>query len=113
MNAADLKPMQQVWIVCNNYVVAKTVKDVCTGDGRPYVADRDGNDCYVRWDRRNGAWVKHDKLFATERDAKIELSRQLREQAAHLIRVADQLDCETNDCPDAHLCRHGVEGGGL
>jgi len=112
MNAKDLKPMQQVWVVYNNYVVAKTVKDVCTGDGRLYVADRDGNDCYVRWDRRNGAWVKYDKLFATERDAKIELSRRLREQAAHLIQMAEQLDCETAECSDAHLCRHGDERSG-
>jgi hypothetical protein len=96
MNPASIKPDGLAWIIRSGCVNQITIKDVCTSDGRRYLPDIDGDDCYVRYDRRRGEWLKHDKLFETEREAKVELARRLREEAAALIRQAFQLECEAD-----------------
>jgi hypothetical protein len=96
MTPASIKPDSLAWIVRRGCVNQITIKDVCTHDGRRYLPDVDGDDCYVRYDRRRGEWLKHDKLFETASEAKIELARRLREEAAALIRQADKLECEAD-----------------
>jgi len=112
MTTTEIKPGDAVWVVWSpiggNWRMAREiVKDVCTAAGSVY-QPKHGDDCYVRWDRR-GKWVKHDKVFTTEAAAKADLSQRLRAEAAALLKQADELDCETDACPDAHLCRHGID----
>jgi hypothetical protein len=111
MTTTEIKPGDAVWVVWSpiggNWLMARQiVKDVCTGDGRIYLPEH-GDNCYVRWDRR-GKWVKHDKVFTAEAAARAALSRSLRNEAAVLLKQADELDCEADACPDAHTCRHGI-----
>jgi hypothetical protein len=96
MNPASIKPNALAWIVSRGCVNQITIKDVCTFEGRRYLPDVDGDDCYVRYDRRRGEWLKHDQLFETANEAKIELARRLRDEAAALIREADKLEYEAD-----------------
>ena len=112
MKTTEINPGDAVWVVWSPVggiwrMAREVVKDVCTGAGIVY-QPKHGDDCYLRWGRR-GNWVKHDRVFTTETAAKAELSRRLRAEAAALIRQADELDCEAEACPDAHLCRHGID----
>jgi len=112
MNTASIKPNGLAWIIRSGCVNQITIKDVCTHDGRRYLPDTHGDDCYVRYDRRRGEWLKHDKLFETEGEAKIELARRLRKEAASLIRQADKLEYEADPIYggrnqlDAHAEQH-------
>ena len=111
MRTQDIRPGDAVWVVWSpiggNWLMARQiVKDVCTSAGRIYLPEH-GDNCYVRWDRR-GKWVKHDKVFTAEAAARAALSRSLRNEAAVLLKQADELDCEADACPDAHTCRHGI-----
>jgi hypothetical protein len=95
MKTTDIKPGTAVWVVWspisgNWQLTRRVIKDVCTGAGLAY-SPEDGDDCYVRWDRR-GRWVKHDEVILTEDLAKAELAKRLRLEAAQLLARAEELD---------------------
>jgi hypothetical protein len=65
-------------------------------------------------------WIYSGHLFATKADALDAVASELERDAAIILKEAAdarrRASCERgveDDCPDAHLCRHGVEGGGL
>lgn len=88
-----IKPGQTVWIIKNDCVRCEVAKDVCTGAGEVYVPE-DGDDCHVRFNRRCGDWYKHDRVYLTERDAKLTLAAKFRAYAANSLEHAEQLERE-------------------
>ncbi len=65
-------------------------------------------------------WINGCYLFSTRDEAWEAAAKHMEKGAAEYTQLAakyrSKAACErgeNSDCPDAHLCRHGVEGGGL
>ena len=65
-------------------------------------------------------WINACDLFSTRDEAWEAAAKVMDKQASAFTQLADKYRSkaacergETIDCPDQHLCRHGVEGGGL
>jgi hypothetical protein len=61
-------------------------------------------------------WISGCYLFATRDEAWKAAAKHMEEQAARCMALAEKYHrkaaCErgeTTDCPDAHLCRHGID----
>ncbi len=95
MNAtASYQPGQHVWTIFTDCVCENIVAEV-SGD-------------YIRLKSRKSNWHKPESIFPTKRDAGLALAAKFRDRAASLLRAADELTCESDACPDAHTCRHGI-----
>ena len=86
------KPGQFVFIIQNDCVNLKKVKDVARGDGGLYLPQH-GDDCYVSFDRRRGTnWYKHDEVYPDLLDAQSVLALKFRRRAEACILQAEKLE---------------------
>jgi len=84
-----IKPGQHVYIIQNDDIHPKKVKDVCTSSGELYLPQH-GDDCYVSFSRRRGSdWFKHDRVYHDLCEAQLALAAKLRKYAEACILRAE------------------------
>ena len=95
------KPGQHVYIIQNDDIHPKKVKDVCTSSGEFYLPWH-GDDCYVSFDRRRGTnWYKHDRVYHNVCDAQLVLAAKLRKYAEANILRAEGLEASVSQFNEA------------
>jgi hypothetical protein len=97
----------RVWIIRGT--------DVERGTVTSSYGDSGGIVYRIRWGNKDAAWsgiatVRHTDVFREEATACGELADRLTKLAAELrARACDSLGLPPA-CPDAHTCRHGIDG---